>query len=50
MRLEIKVTLDSGGYILVRGEDLTAEGVHEVFDMLSNHRVESFTLPLKDDQ
>lgn len=41
MRLEITVTLDSGGRINMEGENLTAEDIAEVFTMLADHTVES---------
>lgn len=41
MKLLITVTLDSGGTVTIQGEDLTAEGVNEVFAILGGYSVES---------
>jgi hypothetical protein len=41
VKLAIKVTLDSGGEILINGENLTAEDVNEVFARLSGATIES---------
>lgn len=41
MRLLIEITLDSGGKIILRGENLSAEDVNEVFEMLRSKDVES---------
>lgn len=41
MKLHITVTLDSGGTVTIDGEDLTAEGVNEVFAILGGYSVES---------
>lgn len=41
MKLHIVVTLDSGGTVTIDGEDLTAEGVNEVFAILGGYSVES---------
>jgi hypothetical protein len=43
VKLDIKVTLDSGGTITITGEDLTAEGVNEVFAILGGYTVEGET-------
>lgn len=47
MRLTLVVTLNSGGSITVRGDDLSTEAIHEVFAMLAAHPVASaeVTLP-----
>jgi hypothetical protein len=39
--LDIKVTLDSGGTVTIHGDDLTAEGVNEVFAILGGYTIES---------
>jgi len=41
VKLNITVTLDSGGTVTITGEDLTAEGVNEVFAILGGYTVES---------
>jgi hypothetical protein len=43
--LDIKVTLDSGGTVTIHGDDLTAEGVNEVFAILGGYNVEAVTQP-----
>jgi len=39
MKLDIEVTLDSGGTVSIRGENLTAEDVFETFGLLSGYTV-----------
>lgn len=41
MRLEITVTLDGGGTVTVKGEDLNAEDVNEIFRLLAGYTVEA---------
>ena len=41
MKLAIKIELDTGGTIILNGEDLSAEDVNEVFGMLQGHTVVS---------
>jgi hypothetical protein len=41
VKLSIKVTLDSGGTVTIEGDNLTAEGVNEVFAILGGYSVES---------
>jgi hypothetical protein len=41
VRLYINLKLDSGGCVNISGEELTAEDVAEVFDILSGKSVES---------
>lgn len=41
MRLDITVTLDTGGTISIVGEGLDAENVNEVFGLLTGYTVES---------
>jgi hypothetical protein len=41
MKLDIVVTLDSGGTVTVRGENLSADAVNEVFTILARYTVES---------
>lgn len=45
MKLHIQVTLDSGGFVRIDGEDLSAEDVNEVFVILGGYSVEAITTP-----
>ena len=45
MKLSISVELDSGGTITINGEDLTAEGVNEVFAILGGYSIEGAAVP-----
>lgn len=45
MKLDIQVTLDSGGTVTIHGDDLTAEGVNEVFAILGGYSIESTATP-----
>jgi|SRR5947209_3416258 hypothetical protein len=41
MKLDIKVSLHSGGYVLMQGDNLNAEEVNEVFALLAGHTISS---------
>jgi hypothetical protein len=45
MKLEITVTLDSGGTVSIKGEELSAEDVNEVFAILGGYTVEAIQTP-----
>jgi len=41
MKLQILVELDSGGSVLIEGENLSAEDVNEVFGILAHKKIGS---------
>lgn len=41
MKLNITVTLDSGGTVTIAGEELSAEDINEVFAILGGYSVEN---------
>ena len=45
MKLNITVTLDSGGTVTIQGEELSAEDVNEVFAILGGYTVEGTQTP-----